>query len=213
MFVGEPVLRYLFFVLLVKPLVLVLLGINARGRDYLPKSGPAIIVANHNSHLDTLALMALLPLTVLGNVRPVAAGDYFLKNKWLKWFSLKIIGIVPIDRHPVEKGASVLAPLVDALDNGAILILFPEGTRGEPESMGKLKSGVAHLLASRPHTPVTPVFFQGLGKCLPKGERVLVPFFVDAFIGEPLFWPGSRAAFMEKLAKAMIGLQNKALGC
>lgn len=204
-------LRYLFYLLLVKPLVLVLLGINARGREHLPSSGPAIIVANHNSHLDTLALMALMPLKVLANVHPVAAGDYFLKNKLLKWFSLNVIGIVPIDRHSTEKGASVLAPLLDALDNGAILILFPEGTRGEPESMGKLKSGVAHLVASRPDIPVIPVFFHGLGKCLPKGEMVLVPFFVDAFIGEPLLWQGSRPIFMEKLANTMVALQNKAL--
>jgi 1-acyl-sn-glycerol-3-phosphate acyltransferase len=203
-------LRYLFYVLLVKPLVLVLLGINARGREHLPKSGPAIIVANHNSHLDTLALMALFPWRVIGDVHPVAASDYFLKNKFLKWFSLHVIGIIPIDRHPAEKGASVLAPLVHALRDNAIIILFPEGTRGEPENMGKLKNGIAHLVSSCPNTPVIPVFFHGLGKCLPKGEFLLVPFFIDAFIGEPLYWEGNRLGFMEKLVNKMNVLQHKA---
>lgn len=201
-------LRRLFYLLIVNPIVLVLLGINVRGREHLPKVGPAIVVANHNSHLDALALMALFPLRVIADVHPVAASDYFLKNKFLKWFSLHVIGIIPIERHPVEKGVSVLAPLVQALNDNAILILFPEGTRGEPESMGKLKNGIAHLVSACPDTPVVPVFFHGLGKCLPKGEFLLVPFFVDAFIGEPLYWEGSRLGFMKKLVDKMDGLQR-----
>jgi 1-acyl-sn-glycerol-3-phosphate acyltransferase len=179
-------LQRLFYLLIVKPVVLVLLGINVRGREHLPKSGPAIIVANHNSHLDALALMSLFPQSLITNVHPVAASDYFLKNKFLSWFSVRVIGIIPIDRFPTEKSVPMLAPLVEALNNNAILILFPEGTRGEPESMGKLKNGVAHLVSACSDTPVIPVFFHGLGKSLPKGECVMVPFFVDAFIGEPL---------------------------
>jgi 1-acyl-sn-glycerol-3-phosphate acyltransferase len=204
-------LRHLFYLLIVKPVVLILLGINVRGREHLPSVGPAIIVANHNSHLDTLALMSLFPLRVIANLHPVAASDYFLKNKLLAWFSTQVIGIIPIDRHSAEKGASVLAPLVDALNNNAIIILFPEGTRGEPESMSKLKNGISHLVSVCPQATVTPVFFHGLGKCLPKGEFLLVPFFVDAFVGESLHWEGSRAAFMDKLRYTMTELHNKAI--
>jgi 1-acyl-sn-glycerol-3-phosphate acyltransferase len=200
-------LQRLFYLLIVKPLVLVLLGIAVRGREHLPTSGPAIIVANHNSHLDTLALMSLFPQSLISCVHPVAASDYFLKNKFLAWFSQQLIGIIPIERHSVEKSGSVLAPLVQALNDNAILILFPEGTRGEPESLGKLKNGIAHSVC--PDTPVIPVFFHGLGKCLPKGEFLLVPFFVDAFVGEALHWEGSRGVFMKKLNDAMSHLQHK----
>ena len=52
----------LFFALVVKPLVLIVLGINLKGREKLPLKGPAIIAANHNSHLDALVLMSLYPL-------------------------------------------------------------------------------------------------------------------------------------------------------
>ena len=204
-------LRYLFYLLIVKPLVLVVLGINARGREHLPKQGPAIIVANHNSHLDALALMSLFPQSMIGNVHPVAAADYFCKNRLLKWCALNVVGIIPINRTPTTTAREVLAPIFEALDRNGILIFFPEGTRGEPESLGKMKNGIASILLERPAVPVTPLFFYGLGKALPKGEMLLVPFFVDAFIGEPLFWQGSRQDFMAKLNAALASLQSKAV--
>jgi 1-acyl-sn-glycerol-3-phosphate acyltransferase len=204
-------LRPLFYLLFVKPLVLLILGINARGREHLPLSGPAIVVANHNSHLDTMALMSLFPLSVIDKVRPVAAADYFLRNPIIKWFALNIAGIIPIERRVREKGCDVFAPVIEALDRGSIVIIFPEGTRGEPETMSKLKNGIGHLLGERPDVPVIPVFFHGLGKCLPKGEVILVPFFVDAFIGEPLRWEGGRQLFMDTLTERMHELQKKAV--
>jgi len=203
-------LRTLFYLLIVKPLVLVMLGIHVRGREHLPLSGPAIIVANHNSHLDTMALMSLFPLSVINKVRPVAAADYFMCNRFIKWFALNIAGIIPIHRKVKEAEGNIFTPIIEALDNGSIVIIFPEGTRGEPETLSKLKNGTARLLSERPDVPVIPVFFHGLGKCLPKGEVILVPFFIDAFIGEPLHWEGSRQLFMNKLAKTMNDLQTSA---
>jgi 1-acyl-sn-glycerol-3-phosphate acyltransferase len=204
-------LRILFYLLVVKPLVLLILGINARGREHLPLTGPAIVVANHNSHLDTMALMSLFPLSLINKVRPVAAADYFLCNRCIKWFALNIAGIIPIERKAKDTSGNLFNPVIAALDAGSIVIIFPEGTRGEPETMGRMKNGIAHLLSERPDVPVIPVFFYGLGKCLPKGEVILVPFFVDTFIGKPLHWQGSRALFMEQLAKTMSELQSQVL--
>ena|SRR5437870_3230043 len=96
-------LRWLFFGVVVRPFLLIILGLNVRRRELLPQNGPAVIVSNHNSHLDVLVLMTLFALKLLPKLRPVAASDYFLRNPLLAWFSLRIIGILPIERH--VKGA------------------------------------------------------------------------------------------------------------
>jgi 1-acyl-sn-glycerol-3-phosphate acyltransferase len=196
-------LRYLFFLLIVRPLVLVGLGLNVRHRERLPRSGPVILVANHNSHLDTLVLIALFPQWLLARLRPVAAADYFLTKRWLAWFATRIIGIIPLNRALKRSDGDPLAGCMQALERGDFLILFPEGSRGEPEALAEFKSGVAHLVKRHPEVPVVPIYLHGVGKALPKGETLLVPFFCDVFVGEPLLWQGDRQAFMTSLVASM----------
>jgi 1-acyl-sn-glycerol-3-phosphate acyltransferase len=199
-------LRALFFLLLVRPLVLLMLGVNARHRMRLPAEGSAIIAANHNSHLDTLVLMTLFPQAMLPRLRPVAAADYFLRNRLFAWFAREIIGILPLSRCVKPGDPDPLAACDAALAEGDILIMFPEGTRGEPERIGAFKSGIAHLARRHPDAPVVPVFLHGLGKALPRGAYLLVPFFVDVFVGEPLRWSGDKQGFMAELDRRIQAL-------
>ncbi len=199
----------LFFLLFVRPLVLVVLGLNVRHRERLPQRGPAIVVSNHNSHLDTLVLMTLFPWRLLRWLRPVAAQDYFLRNRLLAWFSLSIMRIIPLERNPTAGHSDPLSGCSAALTNSDILIVFPEGSRGDPEQLGKFKSGIAHLAKRHPDVPITPVFLHGLGKALPKGEAILVPFFCDVFVGEPLQWTGDRQSFMTALESSIASLAGE----
>lgn len=204
----RPWLKLAFFILIVRPIVLVVMGLNIRHRERLPKHGPAIVVANHNSHLDTLVLMSLFPRRMIRKLRPVAAADYFLKSPLLSYIALDLIGIIPLERkQPSREVAETLfAEPVAALDRGEILILFPEGTRGAPEEMVDFKSGVARLVQQRPDVPLVPIFLHGLGKALPKGSWLPVPFFFDVFIGNALAWPGNKAALMTALKTEMAAL-------
>ena len=200
------VIRWLFFAVLVRGVVLVLLGLNLRHRERLPKDGPAILAANHNSHLDTMVLISLMPLSLLPRVRPVAAADYFLRNRLMAWFSTKVIGIIPIKRQRDRPDEDLLAPVHEAIGRGDIVCFFPEGSRGEPERFKPVKSGIARLAERFPDVPVYPIYLHGLGKALPKGEALLVPFFLDVFVGNPLYWAGDRDSFLTAYRDAMQAL-------
>lgn len=180
-------LKKIFFACFVRPLVLIIAGVNVKGRERLPKEGPCIIVANHNSHLDTLVLMSLFPLSQINQVKPVAAADYFMKNKYFAWFSKNVIGIIPLKRRPTKEEGHPLMGVKNALENGDIVIVFPEGSRGEPEEMSAFKTGVSHLGQAFPSVPVLPVYLYGAGKALPKGEALFVPFIIDVAIGKAVY--------------------------
>lgn len=202
-------LRWLFFSLLVRPIVGIVLGMNVRGREHLPGTGPAIITANHNSHLDAMVLMALLPHRLLHRVRPVAAADYFMKGRFLTWFSTRIIGILPIARKRGESDEDPLAGCYRALEAGDILIIFPEGSRGEPEQMSPFRGGVAKLAGLYPDVPVTPVFMHGLGKALPRGEGLLVPFMLDIYVGPALRGGDDHDDFLATLRERIEALASQ----
>lgn len=206
----HAVLRFIFFGLFVRPVLTILMGMNVRDQHRLPKSGPAILIANHNSHLDTMVLMTLMPQRLLPRVRPVAAADYFLRTGFMAWFSTRIIGIVALKRQRSELDEDLLAPCSKALNNGDILIFFPEGSRGDPEQLTAFKRGIAKLAERHPDVPVTPIFLHGLGKALPKGEALLVPLMLDIFVGDPIHWSGDSDHYMADVRRSIQSLADNA---
>ena len=134
-------LKFLFFLIVIRPLVLMFLGLNVRHGEHLPQEGPAIIIANHNSHLDTMVLMSLFPFGLLAGLRPVAAADYFLRTPFLAWFALKIIGIIPLERKASTGSGDIFAELTRICDfNYNIYIL--DKTIEELESIQKRQTGL-----------------------------------------------------------------------
>jgi 1-acyl-sn-glycerol-3-phosphate acyltransferase len=205
----RELLRRSLLVFLVRPFARLFIGFDVVGRERLPRAGPAIVAANHNSHIDTLILLCLFPSRLLHKLRPVAAADHFLKTPLSSWFSRRIVGIIPVDRAG-SRDEDVLAGCRAALARGDILIIFPEGTRGSPEEMSAFKTGVARLAAAAPEAPVVPVYLQGAGRTLPRGAKVFVPFNCTAIVGENLRWSGDKDAFMSALRASIEALRARA---
>lgn len=163
-----------------------IVGVEFTDCRFLKEEEQFIILANHNSHLDTLSLLSSLPGSLLWKVKPVAAEDYFGKNRFQTFLSNYFINTLLI-RRKGEKDSEhdPLKKMLAAIDEGYSLILFPEGTRGKPEQMGNIKSGIARILSQRPQVKYVPVFMTGMGHSLPKGELIILPYKSSIFYGMP----------------------------
>ncbi len=202
--------RKAIMALICKPIAHFWFGLNLLHKERLPEKGPAIIIANHNSHLDTFLLLTLFKTSLLDRLKPVAAADYFLKGGFSSWVSLRLIGILPVTRERKREESDPLQACYRALERGDILIIFPEGSRGAPEEMSNFKTGIARIARQFPEVPVVPIYLQNAGRALPKGKHIPVPFVFTAIIGEALTYPGDRAEFMDQLRSAMAVLKEEA---
>ncbi len=201
------VMRFIFYGFIVRPVLLIILGLNVRHLNRMKIRKLRLIAANHNSHLDTMVIMSLFKLRDLPKIKVVAAKDYFCKTPLLAWFSINIIGIIPIDRS--GNGKDPLQPVMQALEDGYTVVIFPEGSRGDPEKLKPLKYGVAKIVESNPEIDIIPVFMYGLGKSLPKGEALLVPFVCEVNIGNPIVWEGDRTKLIDELGESFDNLKQE----
>ena len=180
--------KYLFFATIAKPFIKIVMGVNVQGGENLPLSGPAVLVANHNSHLDTLVLMSLYSSSKIVHIHPMAAADYFCNTPFKRFIFQKLIGIIPLKRNPfLQMHQDIFSQAKKALKEKEILIIFPEGTRGNDSHLQDFKTGIAHLTQGFPKVPVIPIFIHGTNKSLPKNEGIFVPFITDVYIGKAIF--------------------------
>jgi len=203
---------------LVAKIIVLFLGLHIHHHERLPTSGPAILVANHNSHLDTLVLFSLFPLSMVQHLRPVANEQYFLQqNPCLAWFARHVLNIIPVSsesgncRENSCNHRNFFKNCTNALNQKQILILYPEGTRGTPEILSEFRTGIAHLAKQNPEVPIVPIFLNGLGKALPKGDFLIVPLLCWICIGESMYWHGQKQAFIQELTERIQKLSNERL--
>jgi 1-acyl-sn-glycerol-3-phosphate acyltransferase len=145
-----------------------------------------IIVANHNSALDTFVLASLLSWKHKKRTRVVAAKDTFASGVagWVARWSLDAL---LVERHPTGHH-DPLAEVKEVLRKCRSLIIYPEGTRGEPGKMESFKRGVGVLSAEFPDLPVYAVFIKGVEKCLARNEYLMVPFEIALTVAaKPLY--------------------------
>jgi len=199
----RDLVQIIFYALAIKPFMALFIGLRVRGREHLAKTGPFILIANHSSHLDTISLLSLFPLRDLRRIRPVAAADYFERNAFVSLLTKTLFNILPIARKNITPENNPLRRMREAIEAGDSIIIFPEGTRGSGGEMGEFRSGVAHLIAKIPTVPVVPTYLVNMGRSLPKGEFIPVPFFCEIRIGAPRVLEGNRQEITHALEAAV----------
>ncbi|MEE9161636.1 MAG: lysophospholipid acyltransferase family protein, partial [Candidatus Neomarinimicrobiota bacterium] len=148
-------------------------GMEVIGREHLPAEGSYVMIANHTSHLDTLAMLSAIPLKKLHRAFPVAAADYFFTSIPRVAIATVIVNALPFDRQVHSHQSLTLCKELLA-NPGNILILFPEGTRSTTGEIGEFKRGIGLLLAGTT-VPVLPCHTSGAFDAWPKGRMLPRP--------------------------------------
>jgi 1-acyl-sn-glycerol-3-phosphate acyltransferase len=168
-----------------------------------------VYFANHSSNGDFVLLWTVLPPNLRRQTRPVAALDYWLKSPLRAFIGREVFNAVLIDRRPEARVADPVAQMVEALDQHASLILFPEGQRNSSDAvLLPFKSGLYHLAKSRPEVDLVPVWIANLNKVMPKGEIIPVPLICTLTFGAPLHLAEDEAkdAFLARASSALLAL-------
>lgn len=145
-----------------------------------------IVIANHNSDLDTFVLASLLGWKHKQRTQVVAAKDTFAGGV-AGWIAAWALNALLVERHPAGHH-DPLAEVKDVLRKGQSLIIYPEGTRGEPGKMESFKRGVGVLAAEFPDLPVYPVFIKGVERALARNEYLMVPFEIGLTVASKPFY-------------------------
>ena len=192
--------------LVLRPLLHLVFGLNVRGRENLPIRGPCILAANHNSHLDILTIYAALPIRLIATTHIVAAYDYFARRHLLFAAVNFLFRPVWVDRE--SGGGDTKQRMSAILDAGESIIIFPEGTRGEAGQLVRFRSGVGKLATDHPGVPLLPVFLRGPERALPRKASLPVPVWQQVSIGPPQCLAGGIRDITEALRESILALER-----
>jgi 1-acyl-sn-glycerol-3-phosphate acyltransferase len=168
--------------------------------------GPAIYYANHASHLDFAVVWASLPVALREQTSPAAAHDYWSKTKLRRWIALHLFQAVLIERVNVTRENNPMNALLQCLEQGRSILIFPEGTRRDDGVIGEFKSGLYHLARSKPEVPLVPIMLDNLHRVMPKGSYAFVPIIVQVHFRAPMHLAEgeTKPQFLERARAALL---------
>jgi 1-acyl-sn-glycerol-3-phosphate acyltransferase len=150
------------------------IGMRVRGRRHVPRKGPVLLVANHQSFLDPwFVSLAAAPL----RLTHLARSNLFDGSRFET--AIRSLGAVPIDRGFGREG---LQAVLARLARGEAVLVFAEGERTRAGDVQPLKPGVS-LLVKKSNVPVLPVGIAGAFNVWPRHAPLPIP--------NPLFLPDS----------------------
>ena len=174
------------------------------------KPGARIYFANHTSHLDLMVILSVFPHGLRARLHPLAALDYWNRGPFRRYLSRKVFRCVLLDRRNPSRALEALQEAAKLLKSGDSILIFPEGTRGNGEKIGRFHSGLHHLLRLAPEIPLVPLYLGGLARALPKGEFLPAPNMGKIVFGPELHWKSeeSREDFLDRCHQALLKLEK-----
>ncbi|WP_274627347.1 lysophospholipid acyltransferase family protein [Arvimicrobium flavum] len=165
----------------------VVTGVRPLWVGALPSDRQRIYFANHASHGDFILLSACLPPRERARTRAVAGADYWGKTRLRRFIAEDMLSSVLVERTSAERKQDPLAVMLQVLDEGDSLIIFPEGTRNMTDApLLPFKSGIYNLATQRPHVELIPCWIENMSRVLPKGEFLPVPLLCRVVFGAPI---------------------------
>ncbi len=149
------------------------------GAENIPKEGGCLLVSNHASFLDPIALGVPINFRY---VRFMARKTLFT-NIFTKWWA-QSVGVVELDR---ERGADLnaLKRAIRVLKNGDLLSMFPEGTRTLNGNLQPAKGGLGFLVL-KAGVPVVPAYIEGTFQAWRKGAKFIKPYKITVYYGKAI---------------------------
>lgn len=180
-----------------------LFGIKVYGKKNIPKHSGFLIASNHQSNLDPL-------LIGVANYRPIdfMAKSELFRNKFFG-FILRCVHVFPVKRGKLDLGS--IKEAIARLENGGVLLLFPQGGRRDSIDEKDARAGVG-LFACKAKVPIVPAFIKGSAEALPKGKKTPRIARVTVYFGSPIFYnpPQTYNGITEEVMLAVKQLGQKA---
>jgi 1-acyl-sn-glycerol-3-phosphate acyltransferase len=162
------------------PVLRVLYRPTVVGLENVPERGAAVLAPNHQSFLDDF----LFPLVIRKRkVVMMAKADYF--DKWYTAWFFKAAGCIPVRREGGAASAKALEGGIQALKEGKLVGIFPEGTRSPDGRLYRGKTGAARM-ALEAQVPIIPVALVGTYEAWPYDRRLPKAGRVEVRFGKPL---------------------------
>ena len=164
-------------------------SLKCYGLEHIPQDKPYIIMPNHTSHLDTLAVITALG-TKAYRLWTLAARDYWFATRFQGWFARTCLNALPIEREGnFTEFLQDLRAANEVMSKNNGLLIFSEGTRSLDGKLQPFKPGVLSLLIYSPNVPVIPAYIEGTYHALPKGQNLPKKHPVRIIFGEPFTFP------------------------
>lgn len=168
----------------------------ATGLERIPRRGSCVLMCNHQSHFDIVALVLSLPIQYR-----ILAKESLFRIPVFGW-ALWLAGFIPVDRSDREKAIRSVNRAVELVRRGRSVVVFAEGTRSPDGSLLPLKKGGFHLAVGA-GVPIVPVTIRGGRRVLPKGELRIHPGIMNVKVGRPVPTRGKNAADPAQLEALM----------